>query len=215
MLKNVVEPCDNVDGNCKQELNAIRVSQGQHQLYNAVKVSACGVVMLGLKEDSNEGVLDTVVRLHELLDTGKIPKRPRFVHRIVPIHSSCSFDVDSLSKCAARLAPKAVELIPCLQEEGCSFSVSFNSRRNRETSKEEKLKTRTMVINAVAKSFESELRKITGHALKVSLTDPTVVIRVEQITVMGHEYGAVGVCTRSICNVKPVLVPRSLIQNPQ
>ena len=145
------------------------------------------------------------------LNSGILPP-PKHIYRIIPLASTCRLDKESLENCARRSSSVASTLLQQHKDIPLTFGVAVHSR-DQQSNKDSPLLSgrRGDVINAVAAGVTQGLVERLGiKELKVDLNDPSIVVSVEMLPIMGHVYAGLSVLPRSACSTKPKLVVKSL-----
>ena len=168
--------------------------------YNIVKVSARGLVVMGLKEKSSIGrdVLDVVEWIYEKVGNGEIGL-PKHVVRIMPIHVTCTVERAAIVEAGKCLGAKALRLVPSLKE-APRFAISLSSGHHHQV-QEEGLGT-TAIISILAEAFAHVLQKHVCANIKVDLTNPTARICVKHIDVMGRSFLILGLVSKNLSTSK-------------
>lgn len=137
---------------------------------------------------------------------------PKHVYRIIPLASTCRHDKESLENCARRSSSVASTLIQQHKDIPLTFGVAVHSR-DQQSDKDSTFLSgrRGDVINAVATGLTQGLVECHGiKELKVDLKDPSIVVSVEMLPIMGHVYAGLSLLPRSVCSTKPKLAVKSL-----
>lgn len=197
-------------------------------------MSTRGAVLLRLLRPAGTGTdalahalvaIKAVESLLQDLDCGAIPP-PKHVFRIIPFASTCRLGKESLEVCARQVSTIATTIIRQRKNGTPTFGIAVHNRDQQTSTRHVNSRatyndgdcvalSRKDVIDAVATGLTRGLAE--GHAhchaikeLKGDLSDPTIVISVEMVPIMGRVYAGISLLPRSICSTKPKLAVKSL-----
>lgn len=199
-------------------------SQASSPLISSFKIGTRGVICLRLSPALTPAANTTpgmaaqqaALRVHQAVNEGELPP-VRYLHRIVPIVSTCPLEIDELRSCASRLAPIAAAILEIAPRR--TFGISLHNRDHGEVARANNpekvanhLPSRKEIISAVAQGLAAELKA--SHAINatVDLTSPSMVVQVEVLPVMGALFAGIAVLPQHVCSLKPKLTMRSLQQ---
>jgi hypothetical protein len=194
-------------------------------LLSSFKIGTRGVICLRLSPTFTPAANTTpgmaaqqaALTVHEAVNDGKLPP-VRHLHRVVPIISTCRLEVDDLQACAARVAPVAAAILakaPIRPTFGISIHnrdhTSEAARANNPEASGGHLPSRNEIIGAVAQGLVAELKaKHAIDTVAVDLTNPSLVVVVEVLPVMGSLFAGIAVLPQHVCSLKPKLTLRGL-----